>query len=85
MSITETLLPIIIALLGAGTLSGIFYTKTPGFGKYTTSVILLTLVFVVSAVLLASGKIEPPMFANIAFAVAGFAGGLVTAKSEKDT
>lgn len=70
-------------LLGAGTLFGIFMTKTPGFGRYTTSIILLSLVLVVSAMLLVSGLIESSIFINIAFAVTGFAGGIVTAKEQQ--
>lgn len=79
---TESLLLVVIFIIGGGALLGIFLTKSQGFGKYTTSVILLTLVLVVSAMLLAAGRIDASLFANIAFAVAGFGGGLVAAKVE---
>jgi hypothetical protein len=71
-----------ISVLGVAALIGIFTTKTPGFGKYSTSVLLLSLVLFIAALFLAAGKIESSVFANIAFAVAGFAGGLITGKRD---
>ena len=62
------------------TLIGIFFTKTKGFGKYTASLLLLVIVLFLAAFFLVLDKIEPPMFANILFAVAGFGGGLLSAK-----
>jgi hypothetical protein len=82
MPTKEDLLLICLTVLGGGTLIGIFITKAQGFGKYTSSLVLLTLVLTASAIALAAGKIEAPLFANIAFAVAGFAGGLVTANAK---
>ena len=82
---TELILIICIAILGVGAILGIFLTKTKGFGRYSSSLILLTLVLIVSALALAAGKIESTLFANLAFAVAGFAGGLVTAKSQEQS
>ena len=72
-----------IVVLGAGSVFGIFKTKTPGFGRYSTSVLLLTLVLVVSAMLLLADKISSTVFVNVAFAITGFAGGLVTAKANE--
>ncbi len=72
-----------LVLLGGGALFGIFRTKTQGFGRYSTSVVLLTLVLVIAATLLAVGKIEASFFINIAFAVAGFAGGLINGAHDK--
>lgn len=69
-----------LSVLAVGTVFGIFKTKTPGFGRYSTSVLLLSLVLFVSAMLLVADKIDASVFINIAFAVTGFAGGLVTAK-----
>ncbi len=80
--ITNDWLLVGIFLLGAGTLFGIFKTKTAGFGRYTTSAILPSLVIVVSALLLVAGMIDGAIFVNIAFAVTGFAGGIVTAKEQ---
>lgn len=78
---TDAWLIVGIALLGAVALIGIFATKTPGFGRYTSSLVLLASVLFVTALFLAAGKIESTLFANIAFAIAGFAGGLITTKN----
>ena len=69
-----------ITALGVAALIGIFVTKTPGFGKYSTSLLLLTLVLFIAALFFAAGNIESGLFANIVFAVSGFAGGLITGK-----
>ena len=74
-----------VALIGvfvifAGTLIGIFWTKTVGFGKYTTSVLVLTLVLFTATLALVLGRVEWVSLANLLFAIAGFAGGLATAK-----
>jgi len=61
-------------------LVGIFLTKTPGFGRYTSSTLLLTLVLYVATVSFFLGKIEGVSFLNILFAVAGWAGGLITGR-----
>ncbi|GIK25487.1 MAG: hypothetical protein BroJett006_17330 [Betaproteobacteria bacterium] len=79
---TNDWLIIAIFLFGITALIGIFRTKTAGFGRYSTSLLLLTLVLLVTALFLAAGKIESAVFANIAFAVAGFAGGLITGKHQ---
>jgi hypothetical protein len=73
---------LILALTGLGiaAMVGIFLTKTSGFGRYTTSLLLLTMVLFVTAIFFAAGKLESDVFANIIFAIAGFAGGLITAK-----
>lgn len=63
---------------------GIFWTKTRGFGKYTTSALILTLVLFVAALAFFQGKVEWAQVANLLFAIAGFAGGLITA-SASDT
>lgn len=71
-----------ICLLAGGALFGVFKTKSAGFGKYTTSVVLLILILAISGLFMAAGKIESSVFANVLFAVAGFAGGLITGKSD---
>lgn len=71
-----------ISVLGIAALVGIFVTKTPGFGKYATSLLLLVLVLFIAALCFAAGKIESGVFANVLFAVAGYAGGLITGKQE---
>jgi hypothetical protein len=74
------LLMIAIFILGAGALIGFFKTKTKGFGRFSTSVFLILLVVVISALLYAGGKLESQVMANVLFAVFGFAGGLFTSK-----
>ncbi len=69
-----------IFVIGTGALLGFFMTKTEGFGKYTTSALLLILVVTLSALLYVGGKIKSETIANIIFAVFGFAGGLFTGK-----
>jgi hypothetical protein len=79
----ESLLPLsIVSLVFGGTLIGFFLTKSPGFGKYTTSLLLLILVAYVAASAFSIGKIEWPSLANLLFAIAGYAGGLVSPKNE---
>jgi FtsH-binding integral membrane protein len=63
-------------------LAGIFWTKTKGFGKYTTSTVLLTLVLFVASIAFVTQRVEWEPLANILFAVAGFAGGLITSKAD---
>ena len=77
---TNDYVVIILGLLGMATVICIFKTKTPGFGRYTTSALLLTLVLFITAILLAAGKLDSGMVTNIFFAIVGFAGGLVTNK-----
>lgn len=64
----------------AAAIIGVFWTKTKGFGRYTTSTLVLTLVLFVAAMAFMTGKVEWAPLANLLFAVAGFAGGLITAK-----
>ena len=71
-----------LTLVFGGTLLGFFVTKASGFGKYTTSLLLLILVLFVGAFAFVSGKTEWPELANLLFAIAGFAGGLITPKAE---
>jgi hypothetical protein len=70
-----------LVVLFAGAIYGIFRTKTEGFGKYTTSVLILTLTLFVSTLALVLGKIDSQPFMSLLFAVAGYAGGLVTGKA----
>lgn len=70
-----------IFALGAGSIFGFFKTKTEGFGRFTTSTLLILLVLTISALLYSSGKLEGQVMANVLFAVFGFAGGLFTSKN----
>lgn len=63
-----------LTIFAAVTMIGIFATKTKGFGKYTTSLLLLVIILFLSSFLLVLDKIESSMFANVLFAVAGFGG-----------
>lgn len=74
--------PAIVLTIFGGCLIGFFRTKTPGFGKYTTALLILMLVTFVGAFALSIGRIEWPSLANLLFAIAGFAGGLVTPKDD---
>jgi hypothetical protein len=71
-----------IFVLGAGSLLGFFKTKTEGFGRFTTSTLLILLVLTISGLMYASGKLDSNIIANILFAVFGFAGGLFTSKND---
>jgi hypothetical protein len=71
-----------ILVIGIGSLFGFFATKTKGFGRFSTSTFLILVSLIVSSLFYASGKLEAQYFANIIFAVIGFAGGLFTGKEE---
>lgn len=72
-----------IFILGVVIIWGIFRTKTPGFGRFSTSVLLLAPVLIIVAMFFALGKIEASLFANVIFAIAGFAGGLLANRQER--
>lgn len=76
----DSILLVAIFLLGVTVIVGILATKKPGFGKFTTSTLLLAMVFVAAALFFAAGKIDSPLFGQISFAVLGFAGGLLANK-----
>ena len=77
----EYWLMLAIFIIGAGSLIGFFCTKTSGFGRFTTSVLLIILVVTIGAMLYAGGKLDGSVMANVLFAVFGFAGGLFTSKN----
>jgi hypothetical protein len=66
--------------IGAGPLIGFFRTKTQGFGRFTTSVLLIITVVTIASMLYVAGKLKTNVMANVLFAVFGFAGGLFTSK-----
>jgi hypothetical protein len=70
-----------IFILGSASLIGFFKTKSEGFGRFTTSTLLVILVVTISGLLYAGGKLEGQVMANVLFAVFGFAGGLFTSKN----
>lgn len=73
----DSILLLATFFLGVVAIVGILVTKKPGFGKFTTSTLLLSMVFVISALFFAAGKIDAPLFGQISFAVLGFSGGLL--------
>ena len=76
----ETAAVIGLSVVGLGVVVGIFFTKTPGWGKYSTSILVLTLALFISAILLVIGKLEGSSFANVLFAIVGYGGGLIASK-----
>jgi len=77
----EYLLMAAIFIVGAGSIMGFFKTKTEGFGRFTTSTLLILLVLTISGLLYGAGKLQGDIMANVLFAVFGFAGGLFTSKN----
>lgn len=69
-----------IFILGSASLIGFFWTKTEGFGRFTTSTLLIILVLIISALLYTGGQLEGQVMANVLFAIFGFAGGLFTSE-----
>ena len=80
MTINEWLM-VAIFIIGAGSLLGFFKTKTEGFGRFTTSVLLIIIVVTIASLMYAGGKLDGNVMSNVLFAVFGFAGGLFTSKN----
>lgn len=79
---TNAWLLIAVFVLGLVALGGFFWTKTKGFGRYATSVLLLVLALIISALFFTAGRLDGQFMANILFAIIGFAGGLFTGKEQ---
>ena len=62
---------------------GFFRSKTPGFGPFSTGVLILVMVLVFSALLAAQGKLEITAFTHIGAIALGFAGGLLQKPESK--
>jgi hypothetical protein len=75
--------PILIALVFCAALFGFFKTKTNGFGKHTSGLLVLILVTFVGAFALSIGKIDWPSLSNLLFAIAGFGGGMISDKEQQ--
>ena len=71
-----------LSVLSTAVIIGIFLTKTPGFGRYTSSLLILVLVLFITSVFRILGEIEPQIYVNVIFAIVGYAGGLITGKIE---
>ena len=81
MQTTDAVAAIGLTLIFGVSLIGIFKTKTEGFGKYTSSLVLFVLILYLLSLFFAFGKVESHLLANAVFAVLGYAGGLVVGKS----
>jgi uncharacterized protein YebE (UPF0316 family) len=71
---------ICLSVVGLVTVIGFFWTKTVGWGKYSTSTLVLILALFIAAILLLLGKLESSSFANVLFAIVGYGGGLIAGK-----
>ena len=71
---------VIVALLSGGALCGFFTTKTRGFGRYNTSILVIILALSFGSIALIAGLIREQAFSNLLMAIVGFAGGLVVGK-----
>ena len=80
---TNTWLLIAVSVIGIATLVGFFTTKIEGYGKFTTSIFLMLVVIIFTALFFAAGKIQVEFLSNILFAVIGYAGGLIVAKKNE--
>jgi len=78
---TDTLGPLIATtLIFGGVLFGFFKTKTDGWGRYTSALLLLILVLYVAAMAFAYGRIDWPSVSGLLLAIAGYAAGLASSK-----
>ena len=82
LTLTSNILLIAILLISIIALCGFFWKKKEGFGKYNTSTFLLLLVLIFSTMMYSTHKLNSEVFANILFAIIGFAGGLFTSSGE---
>ncbi len=76
----ETVALICLTALGVGTVIGIFVTKIPGWGRFSSSTLILILVLFITAEMLVLGKVEAQPSTNLFFAIVGYAGGLIASK-----
>ena len=74
---------IVVSTVFGGVIIVLFWTKTKGWGRYTTSLLILILVLYAAVAALVLGKSEWPTLANLLFVVAGFAGGMLTPEKEQ--
>lgn len=74
---------VFVAVLGGGTLWGFFRTKTQGFGRYNTSLLVIILALSFGMLALTAGLIREQAFTGLLMAVVGFAGGMVVGKEQQ--
>jgi len=68
-----------VAVFGVA-LGGVFWTKTPGWGRYTSSLLILLLVLFVATLGFLREQVGSAPLLNLLFAIAGYAGGLIGAR-----
>jgi hypothetical protein len=68
---------ILIIVFFAICLLGFYFTSKQGFGRYATSLVILTVVLCVATLAFFEGKIPDSIFTNLLFLIAGYAGGLI--------
>jgi hypothetical protein len=73
----ETVVVICVSAVAIVSLIGVFWTKTAGWGKYSSSTLILVLAVFISTILLVLGKLAESSFVNVLFAIVGYAGGLI--------
>ena len=61
-----------------------FKTKTPGFGRFTTSTLLITLALMIASVAFMFGDVSGDDIIKIVITVIGFSGGLLARKDKDD-
>jgi len=71
---------ICFTIISLALLVGIFITKTGGFGRFSTSVLLLTAALIATTFCRLLDLVDSSLFGNIVFAIVGFAGGLISNK-----
>lgn len=80
MDVSNSCIALGFIALGIVALIGFFTKMLSGFGKFNTSTLILIMVLTIVPILLVNGSIESSDAVNILFAVAGFAGGLLSSK-----
>lgn len=78
---TNAWLLIAVFVLGIVSLGGFFWTKTKGFGRYATSVLLFVLALIISALFFTAGRLDG-QFMPTSCSPSLFAGGLFTGKEQ---
>jgi len=73
-----------IICLGLISVVGFFWTKTKGFGRFTTATLLILLVLIISSLLALNDSLDKNVIGNILFAIMGFSGGLFIKESKND-
>jgi hypothetical protein len=72
-----------VCVVFGGAIIAIVKGKSGGWGPLSTSTLLLTLVLFAATIALILTKMDFSQFSNLLFAIAGFAGALLTREREK--